>query len=184
MDATMRAPGLASARTITQFLDTVLTHRAVRDDLPDDTDAFDDDGFDTTGLDTTGFAAGNVDCGVTGVAALSRSMLPLLATVVLDGPLSAVTAAISGDGAGRGAALVDPGFAAMLSAGTLMASGSSAAIFERASSGSLGPDECASHAPNASDTSAAMPTPFQTLGAIGSRSGFVPHHLHEPTCSG
>jgi hypothetical protein len=33
-------------------------------------------------------------------------------------------------------------------------------------------------------TSTAAPTPLHTCGAIGGRSGFVPHHRHSPDASG
>jgi len=171
----IRAPLLASARTTTQFLDIELTQREDGRDL-DDTDARDFGGGASTGLgDATArgaasFTIGSIETGldVSGDRALSGSMLPALAIVTRGATVSAATTAVR---------------EATVSARMDGESDLRCAVV-RAPAESFRPASRMSQAAPVNTTSAATPTPLQTDGPTGARSGLVPHHRHDPTLSG
>lgn len=183
MDATIRALLLASERTMTHPVDVELTHRAgVRD-------------FTTTGAavgiagelatargndaDVVGGRATN--CSATGVASDCGALCRTTGAVMM----------LFGCGAGVSvsrsiAPSLDTVVRATLSGTTaidIFAESAARAAVVRARDAGRGRDSRVSHATRSTSTIAAAPTPRQTYGVIGARSGLVPHQRQAPSDS-
>jgi len=171
---------LASARTTTQSREIELTHRADRRDFAEAGGAEVIDwtvGLDAAFARIAGVVAGVFDAagssrgvvavvtspGVVTGTTLSRVMVSALAIIVGDATVSSI----------------------VVGAWTVVSRGSGAecdlmAAFVRMLAVSGGSALRRSQAVPTSATSAAAPTPFQTWGPIGARSGLVPHQRHSP----
>jgi hypothetical protein len=181
---------LAPARTTTQPRDTDRTHRFVWRVA---VGAFATD-LAGCGLGSAAATGGAASAGVGSGASVSelattgcedwgRDGVGLIVVATTGGEGSVVVGAPPvGSGLVSPAALVFrgkytvstlPGDEATFGAGAL-----------RARSGSRGPLSCKSQAVPTIPTALTTATPRSTCGQIGGRSGFVPHHRHEPTVSG
>jgi hypothetical protein len=183
IDATIRDPLLASARTTTQLVEMELTQRDVARDL-DDVEGFVAGLLNSDG-DATALAASGLRVGSTGATGATATIGSAEATLT-----------VSGDGA--------TSRRTPLSIGTLGTTASPDALAVRDSTESMGLEAesslCTaaararvassgrvlrvSHTTPSDNTAAATPMPFKRWGPIGGRSGWVPHHLHDPRLSG
>jgi len=164
IEATMRDCRLASDRITTQWREYERTH----DDRRVCADAVAVDFRDGDACGTVGCAT---DCcaGIAAGAGLGAASLMTPAAT----PLSRTT--LSGDTLAttiRGAVV------------SVVAGADATGVFGRACPTSGGVLLRTTHIPPTITTSAATPTPLQICGAIGARSGLVPHHRHSPADSG
>ena len=166
IDATIRESLLAFARTTTQCLETVRTQRGDRR-AGGETAATDFADVEAIG-DASIF--GGTDAGTAALVAGARATVSRAAvsaiTIGSDAKLSVVAATSRAvvESVSRAAEAAGSGF--------VCACGVSWA------------DPFRSNQTTPINPTRATPAPRQMRGSIGARSGFVPHHLHEPTLSG
>jgi len=129
-------------------------------------------------------AVRDITLGTLGVAAPGTTPLSTLGGAVLTGTTVSVTA-IGGGGEDALSVFATTVRVAPVSVSTCTGVGADGDMgLVRARATSCGDLLRRTHMVATTPISAAAPTPLQSCGAIGARSGFVPHHLHCPNDSG
>lgn len=172
IEATIRESLLAPARITTQCRETERTHRT---DLRGAGEAARADFVGVVGATTGAVGVGAV-FGITslttlGLAAVSRGILSVTTIGVRAGALSVVATTIR-------AVVVS-----VLSGSDNAADAGGGSGFDRLRSVSSNDPLRNTHTAPTRTTTAA-PAPRQMRGLIGGRSGFVPHHRHDPALAG
>ena len=187
IDAMRRDRLLAPARTVTQSREIELTHRVGRA-VFDVGDVATRPGDSRTGLgDMPAGADRTVVAGaaiaVIGGGAGAGGAAVATSTVAAGVTLSRAMLSVAAIGGGAVFVSLIATVASAVSAGSGNG-GVCAAVLARCLAMSGGVSSRKRYPTPTDATNAATPTPLQTCGPIGGRSGFVWHHRHSPTLSG